>query len=212
MALSLDSSRHSENPWPMKKWIGIIGLALLGLVLGAGGALALLVNASGVGGVSVGQWRGNALTGAPAADPLTRAVVARVGLLALNKQETVYYSRNTDEAGARLREACVYELSGAPPAARWWSVTIYAADNFLPINSDDAFSMDATRMVMGLDGRFSARISPTQDNAANWISSRKAGQFDLTIRLYNPDPMIQADLTKADLPQVTLVSCAGGAS
>jgi hypothetical protein len=189
------------------KWLSIIVAAVLGLVVGAGAGLATLAQARTMGATAAGAWTTNLYTGAPAADPFTRAIVARVGLLALNKSETVYYTRTVDDSGAALDAACAYEVSGTPPPARWWSITIYAADNYLPVNSDAAFSVDATTIKTEPDATFRTRVAQTRDGAGNWISSRNAGRFDLMLRLYNPDPALSANLAKAKLPAIRKLSC-----
>jgi hypothetical protein len=203
----LTPDRASAEAAPMKR-IAIIAVAALGLALGAGAGLAVLAQARTMGASAAGAWTTNLYTGAAAADPFTRAIVARVGLLALNKSETLYFTRTVDDEGAALSSACVYELSGAPPPARWWSFTIYAADNYLPVNSDAAFSVDATTIQKQPDESIRVRVAPSRDGAENWISSRNAGSLDLMVRLYNPDPALAANPAEAKLPAIRKVSCA----
>jgi hypothetical protein len=193
--------------------IAFAALALFGFAAGAAATVwAISWPRAFAAGVDAGGWQGNPLVGSRAADPWTRAAIARQGLLALAKTETIYFSRAADEAGRPLSAACIYEMAGAPPAAGWWSVTLYAEDHYLAGNSDDAHSIDATRALPTRDGGFRTRIAPTRADAANWISSRNAGAFTLTARLYNPDPAIAADFSKVRLPQVRRLSCAGAPS
>jgi hypothetical protein len=42
------------------------------------------------------------------------------------------------------------------------------------------------------------------------VSTRKAANFDLTLRIYNPTPAAQADFSTIPLPQVQRIDCAGG--
>jgi hypothetical protein len=155
-----------------------------------------------------GAWSLNRAAGSQAAGPYTRAIIARTGLLALSAREAVYFNLDQDEHGRSLDESCIYELSGAPLEARWWSVTLYASDNYLARNGDHAHSIDASRVG---PGRWRARIAPVQGDAAFWISSRAAKHgFSLTLRVYNAyddfDPSAEA------LPTLRTVSCAGGQS
>lgn len=189
------------------QWIKFALVIVLGLAVGAGGGVAFLAQARTMGATAAGAWTTSAFTGAAAADPFTRAIVARVGLLALNKSETLYYTRTVDDSGAALDGDCAYELVGAAPPARWWSITIYAADNYLPVNSDDAFSVDATAIAVAPGGAFRARVAPTRADAPHWISTRNAGRFDLMLRLYNPDPAAVANLAAANLPRLAKVGC-----
>lgn len=148
------------------------------------------------GDVEVDGWRSDFAIGSAAADRYTRARVARHGLLALAKSEAVYFTLATDDDGQPLREACTYRLTGGTMPSGWWSVTLYDAASMLPANTDGALSFDAGRAGEGL---WQAVIAPRRPaDAEHWISSRKAGEFDLTLRLYMPDPGLLAD------PQVTL--------
>src|SRR5262249_16882712 len=140
------------------------------------------------------------------ADAYTRASIARSGLLALSADEALYFTLDHDENGAPLREDCVYQIEGRSFPARWWSVTLYARDNFLAQNNDRAFSIDSTHVEVDGMGRWRARIAPVRGEAAYWISSRAARRgFSLTLRVYNPDDGFPANPDQ--LPTLSTVSC-----
>jgi hypothetical protein len=185
-----------------------------GSLLGLGSALwgAGLWPARGnmaFGDVDVSGWRSDFAVGSEAADPYTRARVARHGLLALARTEAVYFTRATDDSGAPLREACTYKLSGGAMPAGWWSVTLYDAQSMLPANTDAALSIDAERAG---GGAWQAVIAPKRPAVEGlWISSRGAGAFDLTLRLYMPDVTLLTDPNAAlTPPRVTRLACEGG--
>lgn len=192
-----------------------ITLALIGLALGAASALwmsGLLGpgTARGFSDVEVAGWATDRSIGAPSADAYTRARVARHGLLALTREEAIYFTRNTDDAGDRLRSNCIYTLSGGPQDALWWSITLYDGDSRLPMNSDGALSIDATRM--GNDGPWTATIAPARPESGAWLSSNGAERFDLTLRLYRPAPaVIEAPEDHLSTPQIRKISCDGAA-
>jgi hypothetical protein len=177
-------------------------LGMAGLVPGAGGIA--------VGDVAVGGWRSDFAIGSEAADPYIRARVARHGLLALAKSEAVYFTRAADDAGAPLREGCTYRLSGGAMPAEWWSVTLYNGESMLPANTDGALSIDASRAG---PGAWEAVIAPRRPEGAGlWISSRAAGTFDLTLRLYLPQPALLATPeTVLVPPKIERLSCEGAA-
>jgi hypothetical protein len=183
---------------------------MVGVLAGAGSAFALLANGQMIGSVRNGEWLGNRNAGSTAADPYTRAVIARTGLLALSRQETIYFTAYEDASGRRLSERCTYELSGGRLPARWWSVTIYAPDNYLPVNGDDAQSVDATHL--GNTGPWTARVAPVRDGVAHWISSRNAGDFSLTLRLYHPGEAARSSAATIPFPQIRRLSCGKEAS
>lgn len=188
-------------------WIAAI---LIGVVLGGASAWGALQIGRTNFAEQYGAWHFNRAAGSTAAGPYTRAIIARDGLLALSAREAVYFTLFADDQGRPLSESCIYELTGRDLDARWWSVTLYADDSFLAQNSDHAHSVDASQISYSGDGFWRARISPVKGEAINWISSREARSgFSLTLRVYNP----QRDFRPSAevLPQLTTLSCAGGA-
>ena len=162
------------------------------------------------GDVAIDGWQSDFAIGSQAADPYTRARVARHGLLALARSEAVYFTRSADDTGQPLREACTYRLSGGAMPAGWWSVTLYDSASMLPDNTDNALSIDA-----GLVGstEWEAIIAPRQPAPpTRWISSRSAGNFDLTLRLYAPDTaLIAAPGKTLKPPRIRRISFEGTA-
>lgn len=193
----------------MKWTLTLLIAALVGAV--AGGALALraasLIGTSAAlsnANVRVDGWASDWSIGSAAATPEVRARIAVRGLLGLAKSEAVYFIRTTDDQGAPLREACTYEMSGGDQPAQWWSITLYDATSFMPRNDDGALSVDATRAI----GDWSATISPTPPAEGLWISSRNAGSFDLTLRLYRPtDALLDAPEAHLNPPAIRRISC-----
>lgn len=199
----------------MLRLLAWIAALVAGGALGLGSALSMAglwpdTRTLAFGHVDVDGWRGDFATGSEAADPYTRARVARHGLLALAKSEAVYLTRNTDSAGQRLSEDCTYRLTGGAMPAGWWSVTLYDAQSMLPANTDGALSIDASRMGAGA---WEAVIAPERPaDAAHWISSRAAGSLDLTLRLYMPEPaLLQAPTRTLAAPRIERISCEGAA-
>jgi hypothetical protein len=191
------------------RWV-LAGLA--GLGLGIGSAVAIARGALGDSSVTNGGWSTNLTIGSEVANPWVRARVALVGLLALNKSETIYFDRKNDDSGAPLRADCTYALSGRAIPARWWSITLYDGTEMLARNGDDAPSLDVTRLGTQ---NWVAQIAPQRPGGDGtfWLSSRNAGAFSLTLRLYNPQSTDPKALTSLALPRVNLISCTGkGAS
>lgn len=156
-----------------------------------------------------GIWRTSLDVGSTTANPYVRAVVAKRGLLGLSARETIYYNASIDADGQTLREACDYEISGRRLPARWWSITLYADDDFLAVNPDGAPSIDATTVAAGPSGAWTGRIGRRRSGAANWISSKAAGEFALSIRMYNPAPAVMAHPLDVDLPVIKRLDCTG---
>jgi len=189
----------------MVKRVALYGVAaIVGVILGLSSALYWAGLWPGMkpldfGNVEIAGWRSDFAIGSEAADPYTRARVARHGLLALGKSEAVYFTKTTDKDGQKLRGACTYTVSGGPMPAGWWSITLYDGNSLLPMNDDAALSADATNVTQGEEGRWSALIGPQRpQDGADWISNRGADSFDLTLRLYMPSDALLTD------PQATL--------
>lgn len=195
----------------MRRFLAVIATVILSAAVGVGSAVAVLDNGQLLGRTEHDFWFGNRNAGSTAADPYTRGIIAKIGLLALNRSETIYFHRYRDEHGRQLREGCVYELRGGDLPTRWWSITVYAADDFLPVNGLQAFSVDATQVRRAEDRSWVARIAPNRADAANWIATRAAGDFSLALRMYNPDERARDDESAIPFPSVRTLSCEGGA-
>mgnify|MGYP000221117388 CR=1 FL=1 len=195
------------------RWLATLALAL---IAGVGSALWLAgwtpLDPPGLfRSIEVNRWTSDPAIGSETADPYTRAYVARRGLLGLRREEATYYLRAVDDEGAALRADCAYVIEGAVPDARWWSVTLYAGDYFLAQNGDDAHSIDASRAVIGADGRWRATLQASDPGDGSfWISSRNAGEFDLLYRLYNAsDAVLETPETALVTPDIIRLGCRG---
>lgn len=187
-------------------------LSVVGAALGgAYTAKLVLDNAVHLARAEVDGWTGSGDAGATDADLWTRAAVAKVGLMALNKDEAVYFSRSEDQDGRPLLENCAYRIAGSDFPARWWSLTVYASDDYLARNDDDAHSIDATRASVNENGSFRARLAPTRGDAENWLSTRATGRALLLLRLYHPEFEPDEAVKVLALPRVELTGCDGEA-
>ncbi|MEM9739473.1 MAG: DUF1214 domain-containing protein [Pseudomonadota bacterium] len=161
--------------------------------------------------VDVAGWQSDWSIGSDAAGPYMRARIARHGLLALTKQEAVYFTRRTDDDGRALTEECTYRLTGGRQPAEWWSITLYDSASRLPMNEDNALSLD--RSQIGSVDAWGAIVSPiAATDSAFWISSRNAGEFDLMLRLYRPtQALLASPETELNTPSIERLGCQGGA-
>ncbi|OLF71457.1 hypothetical protein AWH62_13005 [Maricaulis sp. W15] len=179
---------------------------LIGLVCGAVLAATLVFSPIEIGGVSNGPWITNPHIGSSDANPLTRALVARRGLLALTREEAVYFTATRDSNDLNLSERCAYEITGEIPPARWWSITIYDEDSFLPRNGLDRHAVNSRSVDVDGDGRV---VIPVGQASPGAIATDQAGLFSLTLRLYHPDPIVLEDLDSLDFPRIERIGCEG---
>lgn len=181
------------------------GVVAAGLVLGAASGWWSITG--GMGGENYRGWYGSSVTGSADAGPWLRARVAVSGLLALTRNQAIYFTRKTDDAGQPLHEGCRYRVSGGPLPGKWWSVTVYAADNYLPLNDDDALAFDATEVHPDAQGQWSGMLSAARPEGEAWASTRKAGNFDITLRIYQPTQQAQASFASIPMPKVSKIDC-----
>jgi hypothetical protein len=182
------------------------GVAVLGVALGLVSASLVLRSGGLSGAAAVGPWSASLSAGSAGADMYTRARVARYGLLALDKKETLYYTARTDGAGAPLSGSCTYVLKGNDLAARWWSVTAYGPDSFLIPNDANIYSFAKTTVKREADGSYVVRVSADRQEG-NWLPVKAGESFDMTARFYNPDPAVYAAPQSAVLPTIEKESC-----
>ncbi|MBV9420910.1 MAG: DUF1214 domain-containing protein [Alphaproteobacteria bacterium] len=189
----------------MRTALKVVAVVVIGVVLGLAATWAAVIRGGWGGAVSNGPWRTDLNTGSAAAGIYQRAGVAVHGLLALNRSETIYYTANRDSDGAMLDGACVYQVIGKDPPTRWWSVTAYAADDYLIPNPANRYSVSMNSVARRSDGTFTITVSKG-GATENWIPVTD-GRFSLSIRLYNPDASVAADPAHVALPSIRKVHC-----
>ncbi|MBD7952218.1 MULTISPECIES: DUF1254 domain-containing protein [Oerskovia] len=126
---------------------------------------------------------------------LKRAVVTLVGLGANPVEDAIYPLLATDADGQALNGDHDYVLhfdaDQLPPAAAFWSVTMYDAEGYQVANALDRFAIgDRDDLQYGEDGSLDLYLqheSPRADREANWLPAPR-GPLGVTMRLYAPLP------------------------
>lgn len=189
----------------MRTVLKVLVVIVVGAALGLIATWATVFTGTMGGGVSDGPWKTSLYAGSSEGGPYLRASVAVHGLLALNRSETIYYTAATDSDGAALSGACLYQLVGHDPPARWWSITAYGADDYLIPNAAGRYSVSMNSVMRRADGTFTVTASKGTAGA-NWIPVAD-GPFNLSIRLYNPSAAVAADPEHVVLPTIRKVHC-----
>ncbi|MGQ0710736.1 MAG: DUF1214 domain-containing protein [Rhodoferax sp.] len=187
-------------------------LYLGAVAAGLGSAWWLLKHAPWMShSVQVGAWKTNLRAGSEDADLYTRAWVAVNAVLALGRDETMYFVATQDEQGRPLRAQCRYRIDGTAPAARWWSITAYADDMFLMDVPNKRYSLNGSTAALDAQGRFAIELGPQPPaTGLYWLpTDGKPHGVVLTLRLYNPAPNLQAAPADLAPPAITaLEACA----
>jgi hypothetical protein len=189
----------------MLRVLKIVSVLLVGIVLGLAATWASVVRGTIGGNLSAGPWHTSLHAGSSAGGPYARAFIAVHGLLALSREETIYYTAANDSDGQALDGHCVYRIEGRDPPTRWWSITAYGADDFLIPNDAERYSVSMNSVARRADGTFAVTLSKARIEG-NWIPVAE-GRFDLTIRLYNPQATVAADPGHVALPSIKKAAC-----
>ena len=192
----------------MKLALKLVAVVVVALILGAGSAL-FVIRGFGLGGdIAVGPWVTSLTIGSTQADPYTRARVAVAGLLALTRDETIYFTAADDDDGEALRSGCTYKVTGSDLPARWWSVTLYGEDHYLVSNPKNLYSYGGDSVAREEDGSFVISVGPEEADR-NWIPTggQTGDTFSLTLRLYNPEPDAVRDPSAIALPRIAKETC-----
>ena len=190
----------------MKKAVKYILLCIAAVVAGAGSALWMLFSLPEDMTVENGPWRTTLEAGSEESGMYTRAGVALIGLLALNKSEAVYYVARTDSEGRPMRSTCDYVVQGLPLPARWWSATLYGRYTFLIPNELERYSYNHKNIEYNSDGSFTIKVS-NEPADGNWLPSGDEKLLHLVLRLYNPGPEVYEHPGEIELPRIVREEC-----
>lgn len=161
---------------------------------GAKRALSEILGSLASFGTAANGWRTSLETmGVYGNDYLKRAAVAAGGLGANPPEDAVYPVLAADSTGAPVTGENDYLLHFAadalPPAAAFWSVTMYDADGFQAPNELGRFALgDRDPLAYNPDGSLDIHIShtnPGPEKLTNWLPA-PLGPLGITMRIYAP--------------------------
>jgi len=120
-----------------------------------------------------------------------RARIARYTGFGMNRSEAIYWGTSVDSSGEQLDCSSTYRIDGVDPDTRWWCMTVYQDQFFIP-NPLDRYSYSKTDVQRHSDDSWTIKIS-AGEQPGSWIPlGNAAGSFHLTFRCYHPgDSMIE---------------------
>lgn len=181
----------------------------LGAVLGLASADWATRGGYRFGGVRIGAWVAWPRAGALNADPYTRAVNARRGEVPLAIGEGLLLTAAEDDEGRTLDATCAYEIGGAVPPARAWTITVAGRGKRDPERPHIRDGFTSTEVLRQQDGRFVITLAPEVE-PGNWLPSPRAnGPMRLALRLYDTPAAASANsLDRSVVPSIVRKGCA----
>ena len=194
----------------MRPTLEVLAFGLLGAALGVGSVVAHTVAATARHDQRFGVWETTSVLAEEPTNPYKRIQIAARGLVGLPLSEVVYLTAEEDEGGEPLDPACRYRISGAPPPARWWSITPYDAGWELIPNPDGVYSVGSHNVVLEDEAAggpgFSLLLRRDASGAAELPMGEEPGTW-LVLRLYHPEPGVAADLAAVEWPRIVREAC-----
>ena len=190
----------------MQYSVNYLAAFMTALVIGLSSALWSINLITKRTGVKNGPWFTNLTIGSNQCNPYLKAQVALKGLFALRKSESIYYLANCDEDGQPLNSSYDYRIEGEDLDTRWWSITVYGSDNFLIPNDKNRHAYNGMNVARKADGSYKIRLS-SMPQEGNWLPTGEQGNFSLSLRLYNPAPLVYENLGTIRLPRIIREEC-----
>jgi hypothetical protein len=174
---------------------------------GAGSVWYALQAREGVGAITVGGWTAYPDIGTPAADPYSKARIAREGVLALGRAEGLTFVAERDSSGAALRQECAYQIEGSMPVARFW--TLYAADRSLDAVKAVGRRVPAVHSdaVLRLPDNSVSILAGRHPRPGNWLAVDGSGPMAFVLTLYDTPIATSTGLGDIELPQILRAGC-----
>ncbi|TPJ40304.1 DUF1214 domain-containing protein [Mesorhizobium sp. B2-5-4] len=184
-------------------------LISLAIAIGGGGAsvwYALKIQ-DGVGAIRIGQWTAFPDIGTPAADPYSKARVAREGVLALGRAEGLSFVAENDAAGDQLKRECAYRVEGGFPTARFW--TLYAADRSLGVVETGKSRLAALQSYGVLRQPDNSVIISVGHHPmpGNWLLTDGSGKMYFVLTFYDTPIASSTGLSDVSLPRIVRAGC-----
>lgn len=161
----------------------LLAAVLAGLI--GGTALTALVARDGIvfDRRTIAGWQIAPRVGSELIDPYARARMLVSGELPLANGEGFTLVTENDSEGRPLEGGCTYRLSGAMPAARYWTLTLTTPDGRTILTPVGRTSFTSAEIIRFGDGGYTIEIGPSP-LAGNWLPAPSSGRFMLTLRLY----------------------------
>jgi len=185
----------------------LITYAVLGgAALGLYSAFWMVEREQPFGGQQAGPWTVWPQIGSRDIDPYARAILARTGEIPLAAGEGLAFEARIDSAGRPLDGNCIYEITGATPSARYWTLAVYGSGHETLASGRHATTSSA--ITRDEDGAETLTISPVAQ-PGNWLQPpRLDGRFEIVMRFYDtPAGGTLTRFSEEMMPTITRTGC-----
>lgn len=142
-----------------------------------------------------------------ATNEFQKAYIGRIGLLALQDSEVIYFVASSDQEGDPLSSSNDYKLTGSGFDARYWSFTLYGEDHFLIPNDKGVFSYNMENIVYKDSLKNSYELIISKDpKKENWLPAGEANRMSVLLRLYNPAKYVYENKDAIELPTLKKIN------
>jgi hypothetical protein len=186
---------------------GSVFTLILAAAIGLGATWLTITRGIAFGSLTVGAWKAWPKSGSVEIDPYARATIARTGELPLGTGDGVAFYARADDAGNLFDGRCTFTVSGATPAARYWTLTLYDLDGRLVANAVDRHGFTSAEVVRDVEGRFSISVAP-RARPGNWLPTGGIERYILVWRLYDTAVGVASRTSKeGPMPAVVRKAC-----
>jgi hypothetical protein len=194
----------------VKNFFSFLIFAGVSLVVGLGSAGYMIEDGFALVLNRAGPWTSWVNAGGLAADPYTRAHIARSGLLPINSANGLTFLASADSDGSSLSSDCDYEIIARPLAALWWTIAVYDEDGKLIPNKAARHAFSSQNLTILPDGTQRIALAPGA-RPGHWLPSGEGHDLTLVLRIIRPLSVSQGDDVGAAnanaMPIIRRVSC-----
>lgn len=159
------------------------------------------------GAVKAGPWSGWPKTGTREADPYARALFARNGETPLGVTEGLGFIARSDSGDGPLDPACDYLVTGAIPAARFWTLSAVSPEGKPLSVVGERHGFTSSELLRMIDGGFEIRVAASA-RPGNWLPVSRDQPFLLMLRLYDTALSANAmSVTAGVMPSIVREHC-----
>lgn len=167
---------------------------------------------SGEGEIHNGPWVTGLKKGAKDQSFIQKAIISKIGIGNLTKEESLVWNAFNDSSGQRLHSENDYEVFFPGPLpvkdTGFWSLTLYNKDYFLTKNPINRYSLGCKdSLKKNEDGSFKILVSSRKPkDATNWLPAPESDFFTLNVRCYIPKDNMIRDPKNVPMPVIRRIS------